>query len=76
MATKPDCEKAIRYLSTEWAKTQPGRYQTDWHPSFMVFCRWLEENGYSHYLEFRSVAGAHEDAELWFDQELKQTWRN
>jgi hypothetical protein len=27
------------------------------------------------YLDFRSTAGADYDAEMWFDQELKQTWR-
>lgn len=76
MATKAECEKAIRYLSTEWAKTQPDRHNSDWHPSFIAFCRWLDANGYGHNLNFRSVMGPLEDAEQWFDQELKQTWRN
>jgi hypothetical protein len=33
---------------------------------------WLGTKGYSHYLNFRSVRGANEDAEQLFDQELHQ----
>lgn len=76
MATKIECEKAIRHLATEWAKTQPDRHSPNWHPSFIAFCRWLDDNGNSHYLKFRSVAGPLEDAERWFDLELKQGWRS
>lgn len=45
------------------------------HPSFSSFKDWLSANGYSHYLNFRSVAGADYDAEMWFDDELGQNWR-
>jgi hypothetical protein len=45
-------------------------------PSFIDFKSWLRENGYSHYLNFRSVMGPEEDAERWFDQEFGQMWRN
>lgn len=45
------------------------------HPSFSDFKAWLHEEGYSYLLDFRSVMGADEDAEQWFDQELGQTWR-
>jgi hypothetical protein len=42
------------------------------HESFYDFISWLERNGYSHYLHYRAVA----DAELWFNEERKQTWRD
>ncbi|KQQ60152.1 hypothetical protein ASF84_05450 [Pseudomonas sp. Leaf127] len=71
---KDECEAAIRHLAHEWAKTQeqpPG-----WHPSFSSFERWLNDCGYGHYLEFKGVMSASDIAEQWFDQELKQGWRN
>ncbi len=76
MPKKPECERAIRYLTTEWALQQPDRLEPDWHPSFLAFRRWLSAQGHGHLLRFRSVAGPLEDAERWFDQELRQTWRN
>lgn len=70
---KGECEKAIRGLCHEWAANlMPQQLE---HPNFSVFKTWLSANGYSHYLDFRSTAGADYDAEQWFDQELKQTWR-
>lgn len=45
------------------------------HPSFSDFKVWLTENGHSQYLDFRSTVGADYDAEVWFDDELKQNWR-
>jgi hypothetical protein len=71
--TKDEAEKAIRHLCHEWAKAlSPDRRE---HPHFSAFKSWLGESGYSHYLTFRSRMGADYDAELWFDQEFKQTWR-
>jgi hypothetical protein len=43
--------------------------------SASAFKAWLHEKHYSHYLDFRSVAGADYDAEAWFDDELGQNWR-
>ena len=74
MTKKAECEMAIRQLVHTWAGTKaqpPG-----WHPSFGEFKDWLRAQGYGHYLEFRSVMPANDVAEQWFDQELKQTWRN
>lgn len=71
---KTECEATIRALVHEWAKTQ--EQPTGWHPSFGDFVGWLKENGNSHYLDFRSVMPAKDVAEQWFDEELKQTWRN
>lgn len=71
---KDDCEAAIRQLAHDWAKTQPQ--SSDWHPSFSDFKEWLGKSGFGHYLKFRSVMPAVDEAERWFDQELGQTWRN
>jgi len=45
-------------------------------PDFYDFIRWLRARDGDKYLKFRSTMGLMEDAEHWFDQELKQTWRN
>ena len=71
---KPECEAAIRQLAHDWAKTQVQL--PDWHPSFRDFKNWLDSRGFSHYLDFRSVMPAIDEAERWFDQELGQTSRN
>jgi hypothetical protein len=70
---KDEAEKAIRSLSHTWFRALDIREQE--HPSFSSFRSWLRDNGYGHYMEFRSTGGASEAAEYWFDQELKQTWR-
>ena len=73
---KADCEQAIRYLCHEWGRVRGIPSRPVLQPSFIDFKSWLRENGYSHYLNFRSVMGAEEDAERWFDQEFGQMWRN
>lgn len=70
---KNEAEKIIRYLCHVWHDGLP--YPKPDMPSFEAFKSWLDSNGYSHYLKFQSFAGPDYDAELWFDQELKQTWR-
>jgi hypothetical protein len=73
---RADAEKAIRSLVHDWARdagVEPGQSHM---PFFSEFRRWLNERGYSGYLSFRSTMGAEDDAERWFDQELRQTWRN
>jgi hypothetical protein len=72
---KDECESAIRALCHQWraARGLPGAAAE--HPSFTDFQAWLQEKGHAKYLDFRSVAGADYDAEMWFDQEFKQTWR-
>jgi hypothetical protein len=71
--TKPEAEKAIRRLCTEWARELSSEDLE--HPSFDAFRTWLDAKGYGHYLTFRSVAGPLYDAEMWFDDELGQSWR-
>lgn len=74
--TKRDSERAIRGLCHTWASEAAAMKDPDVHPQFCDFKRWLKERGYAHYLDFRWMGGADNAAERWFDQELKQTWRN
>lgn len=73
---KTECEKAIRHLCRVWGKEKGVLRYPESEPCFYEFKLWLRQKGYGHYLNFRSVAGADYDAELWFDQEFKKTWRN
>lgn len=77
---KAEAETAIRSLCYEWARERdirpdPNDDPLAFHPSFSAFGRWMHEKGYGHYLRFRSTAGPEYDAEMWFDQVFKQTWR-
>jgi hypothetical protein len=74
MNEKDDSEQAIRTLCDKWAEGRPADPMR--HESFYDFRSWLEQNGYSHYLNFRSVRWAVADAELWFKEERKQAWRD
>jgi hypothetical protein len=77
MIKKAEAEKAIRSLACRWFRqAHPGIDPSTMIPSFADFATWVRRNGHGHYFEFRSTMGPREDAELWFDQELKQTWRN
>jgi hypothetical protein len=70
---KDTAEAAIRHLARDFRDTLPEPDRE--HPSFAAFTAWLEKNGHSKYLGFRSLAGAHYDAEMWFDDEFGQNWR-
>ena len=76
MNKKSECETAIWHLCGEWARIRGIPKRPDFQPSFDDFNSWLSQNGYSHYLNFRSLAGPNFDAEMWFDQEFGQTWRD
>lgn len=73
---KTEAEPAIRSLVQKWASAVGFDPASGKQPSFAAFTSWLGTNGYSRYLNFRSVRGASGDAEQWFDEELHQTWRN
>jgi len=75
---KSESEPTLRHLCHQWReeRNHPLPGHSDMHYSFSDFKTWLREKGHSHYLDFRSVMGADEDAERWFDQEMRQTWRN
>lgn len=73
---KADCEKAIRHLCRVWATERGVQIESGGHPSFLDFKAWLKDKGHGDCLNFRSVAGPDHDAEMWFDRELGQAWRN
>jgi hypothetical protein len=75
MNKKEDSKKAILQAIHMWAKERGISPSPDYHASFLDFKAWLDENHFSHYLKFRSVAGPDYDAEMWFDEEMKQRWR-
>jgi hypothetical protein len=75
---KAEAEKVIRHLCHDWGREMkipiPSTYPDQ--ASFSAFTAWLEEKGYSRYLDFRSRMSARYDAERWFDEEFGQTWAN
>jgi len=71
--TKSESERIVRRLCHVWLGEQP---ESEWeHPSFTSFRPWLEGR-YPGVFSFRSRAGPLYDAEVWFDRELRQSWRN
>ena len=74
--TKGECEKAIRSLCGTWGAEKGITVPSTEVISFSEFRRWLDEKGYGQYLRFRSTLGPLYDAEAWFDDEMKQRWRN
>lgn len=76
---KSEAEPILRRLSHDWREARglplpcgdPAVYY-----SFSDFKSWLEEKRLGHYLNFWSTGGAEDAAERWFDQEMRQTWRN
>jgi hypothetical protein len=73
--TKAECEKAIRSLVHDWAKLRGVNVGQAEMPSFSDFFGWVTDN-YPRCLQFRTTTSVRYDVEMWFDQELKQTWRN
>lgn len=78
---KAEAKSAFPALCSQWAtecdiRPDPNGDLRAFHPSFSAFITWMREKGYGHYLEFRSVMGPLYDAEMWFDEEFKQRWRN
>ena len=71
MVTRKEAEEAIRHLALEWVGQSgftpaPGNYA-----SFRNFTTWLEDQGYGHYLKFRSRIDARSEAEGWFESVVK-----
>lgn len=71
---KDEAEQGIRHLCGLWAKEKGYRQTSDEMPSFSEFVGWVRDR-YPQYLDFRSRMGAMYDAEAWFDEEFRQTWR-
>lgn len=73
---RSEAEPAVRSLVGQWARETGVQVGSAEQPSFSAFRRWAEAQGHGDYFVFRSTIGALDDAERWFDQELRQTWRN
>lgn len=73
---KSEAEPACRELFSRWAKVKGLPPRPAEQPSFSEFTSWAESQGFGHYLRFRSVRGAREDVEDWFDRYFGQSWRN
>ena len=72
---KGECETANRSLSHEWAASKGIIPSAEIITSYSEFGAWLESKGDSNYLKFRSAADPDFNAEMWFDDEMKQNWR-
>ena len=69
-----EAEQLIRSLVREWADLPRHSARTESFPSFSDFWSWMDLR-YPAAKKFRSTMGADYMAEMWFDQELGQTWR-
>lgn len=72
---KADAESIIRSLATAWARETGFEVDSSQMPSFGEFEEYVRDKS-PEALQFRSVMGARHDVECWFDEELKQNWRN
>jgi hypothetical protein len=74
---KAEAEKAMSTLISKWAKEvgQPMPPDGEYHCSFSGFWTWLQNNHPS-YTQFRAVPNARCVTEMWFDDEMRQAWRN
>lgn len=73
--SKPESEKAIRSLCTTWYGTLTAEEDKS-DPSYSAFKQWAFDNNHSDLWKFRSRMPVDDVVEMWFDQKLKQTWRN
>ncbi len=71
---KGECETFIRELCRKWGKRHGVSASPASQPSFQEFISWVRQN-YPAYLKFKTSTSVEYDAEMWFDQEFKQTWR-
>ena len=67
--------KQVETRLVDGATNQPMPPDGQYHYSFSSFWAWVENN-YSSYTQFRAVPNAQYVAEMWFDREMKQAWRN
>lgn len=73
---KAEAEAGIKQLVRQWARINNISHGQDEMPSFSEFQAWVFSEGYGRYFDFKSRIGADEEAEMWFDRELGQSWRN
>jgi hypothetical protein len=74
--TKVESKAAFHQMFSDWQRECGILTPSKEHVSFSEFRQWAQRKGYSHYFRFRSVMGADEDVERWFDVFFKQTWEN
>lgn len=72
---KSQAENEIRSLISQWCQQEPQRQTNNDDLHCSDFIKWLRENSPGH-LNFRSTMSVNDCIETWFDQELKQSWRN
>lgn len=70
--TKPEAEKIVRALCHDWRRERGSESSPMYE--FSVFRSWLLARR-PDALDFRSRGGAARDAERWFDEEMRQAWR-
>ena len=71
---KDETEGGLRSLCHKW-RNEAGHADTPPEQlSFSEFEGWVQQH-YPSYLDFRTTTSVLYDAEMWFDQEFKQTWR-
>ena len=73
--TRSDAEPRIRYLIPVWRQQEPQQELTNSELSATAFIAWLRQE-HPRLLVFRSPVPVTYLIEMWFDQELNQTWRN
>jgi hypothetical protein len=73
--TKPQCETAIGQMFNQWRLEPAQQDIAEVDLSYSKFRAWADQKGYSSYFKFRSVMGPEEDAERWFAQRFRQTWK-
>jgi hypothetical protein len=74
---KAEAEQAVSALIDKWAEAtgQPMPPDGQFHYSFTSFWNWVQANHFS-YTQFRAVPSARYVMEMWFDKEMRQSWRN
>ena len=72
-----EVKQALPELIDRWAEAtnQPMPPDGEYHYSFPAFWSWLESN-HRLYTDFRAVPDARYVMEMWFDDHMKQAWRN
>lgn len=74
---KGEAEDMMPHFIDKWAKETGEPWPPDgkYHYLFSSFWTWLE-NSHRPYTQFRAVPNARYVAEMWFDDYVKQAWRN
>jgi hypothetical protein len=74
---KAEAEAAMDTLISKWAEAtnQPMPPDGKYHYSFSSFWTWVENN-HRPYTQFRAMPNERYVAEMWFDDRMRQAWRN